>query len=186
MLYNFFIFFTLFLVQVNGYNFYKKCEFKTLHINEPKFFCDMDDDDIIAMSKKYDIPYKKRNIFKIKEDLYKIYMKNKKIYVIDIDNTICKTNKSNYINSIPYYHIINSFNKLYEHGHELHYWTARGSNSGKDWSDFTLRQMNIWGVKYNTLNIGKMHYDLWIDDKTVHIDDWIPNVDDLDYKNNKK
>ena len=59
------------------------------------------------------------------------YMKHKKVYVIDIDNTICKSKKSNYINSIPYYHIINSFNQLYEDGHELYYWTARGAISGR-------------------------------------------------------
>ena len=75
------------------------------------------------------------------------------------------------------------FNKLYEEGNEVHYWTARGAVSGKDWSDFTLRQMKIWGVKYSSLNIGKMHYDLWIDDKAMNIDDWIPNLDDLKYNN---
>ena len=170
------LFFILSLVHVSGYNFYKNCFFKTIHTNEPKIFQNMEHDDIVAMSKKYDIPYEKRNPWKIKEDLYKIYMKHKKIYVIDIDNTICKSNKSDYINSIPYYHIINSFNKLYEHGHELHYWTARGAVSGKDWSDFTLKQMKIWGVEYNSLNMGKLHYDLWIDDKAINIDDWVPNL----------
>ena len=97
------LFFILSLVHVNGYNFYKNCLFKTIHTNEPKIFQNMEHDDIIAMSKKYDIPYEKRNIWKIKEELYKIYMKHKKIYVIDIDNTICKSKTSNYIDSIPYY-----------------------------------------------------------------------------------
>ena len=186
MLYNIFIFISLFFVKADGYNFYKKCNFKTLHVNEPKIFENMDNEDIIAMSKRYNIPYKNRNIFKLKEDLYKTYMKNKKTYIIDIDNTICKSKDSNYVNSIPYYHIINSLNKLYEGGHELHYWTSRGTNSGKDWSDFTIRQMNMWGVKYSTLNIGNIHYDLWIDDKTIHIDDFIPNIYDLDSKKYKK
>tara|TARA_B100001287_G_C22624006_1_gene501564 strand:- start:15 stop:560 length:546 start_codon:yes stop_codon:yes gene_type:complete len=175
------LFFILSLVHVNGYNFYKNCLFKTLHVNEPKIFQNMDHDDIIAMSKKYDIPYENQNPWKIKEDLYKIYMKHKKIYVIDIDNTICKSRTSNYIDSIPHYDIINSFNKLYEHGHELHYWTARGSVSGKDWSDFTLRQMKMWGVKYSTLNIGKLHYDIWVDDKAINIDDWILDIDEIYY-----
>tara|TARA_B100000963_G_C22633179_1_gene676094 strand:- start:4144 stop:4704 length:561 start_codon:yes stop_codon:yes gene_type:complete len=186
MLNKIFIFFTLFLVKIQGYNFYKKCEFKTLHINEPQIFNNMNNNDIISMSKKYGVSYEKQNILNLKKKLYEMYMKNKKIYIIDIDNTICKSKKSNYINSIPYHHIINSFNKLYEQGHQLHYWTARGSNSGKDWSDFTLRQMKIWGVKYNTLNIGKIHYNLWIDDKAIHIDDWIPNVEELNNKKYKK
>ena len=109
MLYNIFIFISLLFVKASGYNFYKRCNFKTLHINEPKIFENMDNDDVIAMSKKYNIYYKNRNIFKLKEDLYKIYMKNKKTYIIDIDNTICKSRDSNYLNSIPYYHIINRF-----------------------------------------------------------------------------
>ena len=155
-----------------GYDFYKNCNFKRIHVNEPKLFEKLDKNDIIAMSKKYNIPYEKRNIWNVKEDLYNRYMKNKKIYIIDIDNTICKTPKSEYINSIPNYEIINSFNQLFEDGHEVHYWTARGSVSKKNWTDFTYRQMKIWGVKYNTLNIGKIHYDHWIDDKAIDIKDW--------------
>ena len=82
MLYKIFIFLSFIFVKTSGYNFYKRCDFKTLHINEPKIFENMDDDDIIAMSKRYDIPYKKRNIFKVKEDLYKIYMKIKKYILL--------------------------------------------------------------------------------------------------------
>lgn len=171
------LFFILFNKFVSGYDFYKKCNFNRIHINEPKIFENMDKDDIIAMSKRYNIPYEKRNIWSVKEDLYKLYMKNKKIYVIDIDKTICQTPKSEYINSIPDYGIINSFNELFEDGHELHYWTARGSVSNKNWADFTYRQMKIWGVKYNTLNIGKLHYDYWIDDKAININDWYYDSD---------
>lgn len=174
-----FIFFLLFSNLVNSYDFYRKCNFKRIHVNEPKLFENMDKDDIIAMSKKYDIPYDKRNMWSVKEELYKLYMKNKKIYVIDIDNTICQTPKSEYIHSIPDYGIINSFNQLFEDGHELHYWTARGSVSNKNWTDFTYRQMKMWGVKYNTLNIGKFHYDYWIDDKAINIDDWYYDSDNI-------
>lgn len=177
-----FIVFLLFSNLVNGYDFYKKCNFKRIHVNEPKIFENMDKNDIVLMSKKYNIPYEKRNIWSVKEDIYKLYMKTKKIYIIDIDNTICQTPKSEYINSIPDYETINSFNQLFEDGHEIHYWTARGSVSNKDLSDFTYRQMKIWGVKYNTLNIGKMHYDYWIDDKAINIDDWYRPNNDISYE----
>ena len=42
--------------------------------------------------------------------------------------------------------------------------------------------MKIWGVKYNTLNIGKMHYDYWIDDKAINIDDWYRPNNDISYE----
>ena len=44
-------------------------------------------------------------------------MENKKIYFIDIDNTICKTKNSNYIHSIPDNMICN-LNKLYYSGND--------------------------------------------------------------------
>ena len=75
--------FLLFSKFVSGYDFYKKCNFKRIHINEPKIFENMDKDDIIAMSKRYNIPYEKRNIWMVKK-IYINFMKNKKIYVIDI------------------------------------------------------------------------------------------------------
>lgn len=168
--------FILLFVHSYGYDFYKNCNFKRIHINEPKIFENMDKNDIIALSRKYNIKYEKRNIWNVKEDIYQLYMKNKKVYIIDIDNTICETPKSEYINSIPNYGIINSFNQLFEDGHEIHYWTARGSVSNKNWTDFTYRQMKIWGVKYNTLNIGKIHYDYWIDDKAIDIKDWYDDI----------
>ena len=39
--------------------------------------------------------------------------------------------------------------------------------------------MKMWGVKYNTLNIGKFHYDYWIDDKAINIDDWYYDSDNI-------
>ena len=91
-----------------------------------------------------------------------------KTYVIDIDGTICKTSGSNYENSVPYDCRIQLYNDLYEQGHEIHYLTARGSVSGKKWDEFTYKQLKSWGVKYDSLSIGKLHYDVWIDDKCIN------------------
>ena len=66
---------------------------------------------------------------------------------------------------------IKILNKLYEDGNEINYWTARGAMSGQNWDDFTINQLNRWNVKYTTINMDKPHYDLWIDDKTIHIND---------------
>ena len=97
--------------------------------------------------------------------------KDHKILLIDIDNTICRTDKSNYLWSLPIYEHINRFNEIYECGHEVNYWTARGAVSGENWDDFTIKQLNFWNVKYDNLLMGKPHYDIWIDDKAINIED---------------
>ena len=93
---------------------------------------------------------------------------DKKIYIVDIDGTICTKTKSDYCNSTPIYKNIDYFNSLYNKGHEIHYWTARGALSGIIWDEITVNQLKSWGVCYNTINMGKPHYDLWIDDKAIN------------------
>ena len=73
-----------------------------------------------------------------------------KIYV-DIDNTICNTEGSDYLNSTPRYDQIEKINKLFNEGNNITYWTARGGNSGKDWSHLTVRQLKEWNCKYHNL-----------------------------------
>ena len=43
----------------------------------------------------------------------------KKIFCFDIDNVICKTNKSNYKKSKPIPEVINLINKLYMKKHKI-------------------------------------------------------------------
>ena len=40
--------------------------------------------------------------------------------------------------------------------------------SGADWFQFTLEQLDGWGVKYHGVKLGKPHYDLFIDDKNIN------------------
>lgn len=95
--------------------------------------------------------------------------------LIDIDNTICETESSDYLNSTPCKSLIEHFNNLYDKGSHITYYTARGGNSGKDWTYVTANQLNEWGVKYNKLMMHKPSYDLWIDDKCINIEDYIKN-----------
>lgn len=93
------------------------------------------------------------------------------IYYIDIDNTICYTkidnNISDYINSIPDLKRIDHINQLYDQGHTIIYWTARGSRSGQDYSELTIDQLNAWGCKRHEIKFGKPVYDVWVDDKSI-------------------
>jgi len=97
-------------------------------------------------------------------------------YMVDIDGTICYNNNSKYEISEPDLDRIAHFNKLYDEGNEIHYWTARGANSGKDWQDFTVKQLGEWGVKYTSIRFGKPHYDIWIDDKAQNDKDYFKTI----------
>ena len=95
------------------------------------------------------------------------------IIYIDIDETICRSpNKLDYTLSSPIRENIEKANKLYEEGHNIVYWTARGMSSGIDWKDVTKKQFKEWGVKYHELKFGKPVYDLFIDDKNMNTIDW--------------
>lgn len=94
-----------------------------------------------------------------------------KIYV-DIDNTICKTEGSDYPNSTPNPKNIAKINQLFREGHEIIYWTARGGHSGKDWTELTTKQLKEWDCLYDELICNeKPSYDLLICDKSKRIEE---------------
>jgi hypothetical protein len=90
------------------------------------------------------------------------------IIYVDIDNTITKTNGCDYQNCEPIVQYIEKINKLYDDGHHIVYWTARGVGSGTDYYDLTKEQLNLWNCKYHELRCDKPVYDLFIDDKTLN------------------
>ncbi len=93
------------------------------------------------------------------------------IYMVDIDETICFTptrdGMRDYENCIPFPFRIAEINKLYDAGHTIKYWTARGSGSGLDWTELTNKQLIQWGCKFHELRLGKPSYDVWIDDRAI-------------------
>lgn len=88
------------------------------------------------------------------------------VYYIDVDNTIAFTKLNDYKNAQPNLEAIAKCNFLYNSGHTINIWTARGSTSGIDWREVTAQQLKDWGVKYHKLIMGKPSYDVFIDDKT--------------------
>ena len=95
------------------------------------------------------------------------------IIYIDIDETICNSpDKPDYTTSTPIVANIEKANKLYEEGNTIIYWTARGTQTGIDWTDVTRKQFSDWGVKYHDLKFGKPYYDLFIDDKNINTLNW--------------
>jgi hypothetical protein len=95
-----------------------------------------------------------------------------KVIYVDIDETICITPESRkYEDAEPIYKNIQKINQLYYEGNTIVYWTARGSRKQVNWYDLTKLQLDSWGVKYHELRVDKPYYDLFIDDKTIQIDE---------------
>jgi hypothetical protein len=95
------------------------------------------------------------------------------VIYIDIDETICHSpNVPDYTISHPIVENIEKANALYDEGHTIVYWTARGTKTGIDWREQTENQFKEWGVKYHDLKFGKPNYDIFIDDKNMNTNDW--------------
>lgn len=94
-----------------------------------------------------------------------------KIIYIDIDETICNTPKNrDYFQAVPIQENIEKINNLYEEGNTIVYWTSRGSRKQINWYTLTKSQLDLWGAKYHELRVDKPYYDLFIDDKTLRIE----------------
>lgn len=93
------------------------------------------------------------------------------VIYVDIDETICQSPEDrDYSKASPIEKNIKKINELYYNGNTIIYWTARGTGSGIDWTDVTLKQFKKWKVKFHELKFGKPIYDLFIDDKNISSD----------------
>lgn len=110
-------------------------------------------------------------------------MNKLKTIAFDLDDVICSRSteyehlgidKYNYC--FPDNDIIKLINSLYEDGHRIIVYTARGMSQCKGnvdkiyelLYDKTVNDLNSWGVKYHSLVMGKIHYDILIDDKCIN------------------
>ena len=111
-----------------------------------------------------------------------------KTYCVDIDGTICSpTVGRDYHTAKPWKNRIRAINKLYDDGHKIIYFTARGmgrfagdpnaaSKASAILFDLTKQQLDDWGVKYHELIMGKPHADLFIDDKGINCDEFFNTI----------
>lgn len=96
------------------------------------------------------------------------------VYVFDIDGTICTlVENAQYQNAEPIKKRIEKVNELFRTGHIIKLFTARGSETGIDWTKKTKLQLKEWSVSYHELIMNrKPHGDLFIDDKAINADDF--------------
>lgn len=90
--------------------------------------------------------------------------------VVDVDGVVASLTPGNdYTLSQPLSSTIDKINRLYDRGHRIIMFTARGSATGIDWSQVTRDQFARWGLKYHELHFGKPAGDYYIDDRLISL-----------------
>ena len=107
-------------------------------------------------------------------------MRNRTI-AFDLDDVLCyRTSEegrvSKYHSCVPIEGMIRIVNRCYDEGYTIVIYTARGMTGFRgnvidieaNLYELTHNQLIDWGVKFHQLVMGKIHYDLLIDDKAVN------------------
>lgn len=95
---------------------------------------------------------------------------SRRVYCFDIDGVIASlTHGNDYALAKPLTEHIALVNQLYNCGHDVVLFTARGTKTGKDWGDVTKGQLRAWGVKHTHLQFGKPAADFYVDDRMITI-----------------
>ena len=110
-------------------------------------------------------------------------MSKQKTIAFDLDDVLCLRPKGyenlgpeKYNYCYPIEENIQLVNSLYNDGYKIVIYTARGMSQFKGnvaliYSKLyskTIQQLNDWGLKYDQLVMGKIHYDLLVDDKVLN------------------
>ncbi len=102
-----------------------------------------------------------------------------------MDGVICNNTYGDYDNAKPYKDVISKINSIYEDGNYVLIYTSRymGKLNGDTTKvvDFgyekTKKQLDMWGLKYNKIQLGKPEYDVIIDDKSLFYNsNWINQI----------
>lgn len=110
-------------------------------------------------------------------------MSKQKIIAFDLDDVLCHRSNQfenlgplKYSYCIPNKKMIELVNSLYDDGHKIVIYTARGMTQfngnvieiyGQLYTK-TLNNLDEWGLKYHQLVMGKIHYDVLVDDKVLN------------------
>lgn len=119
----------------------------------------------------------------------------KKILAFDLDDVICfrdkkyeKLGPKKYNHCIPNNEIIKFINKLYNtKKYKITIYTARGMTQfrgdlikiKKIIGPITKSSLDKWGLQYDELIFGKIHYDFLLDDKSFNFDTKNHNINEI-------
>jgi capsule biosynthesis phosphatase len=108
----------------------------------------------------------------------------KQTFIMDIDGTICQAHldesgKYDYVNADPFQQVIDKVNQLYEDGHTIILFTARGMRTHKGnvkkIKELVLPVLEDWlkrhEVKYHEIQVGKPWgpHPIYVDDRCLSI-----------------
>lgn len=105
----------------------------------------------------------------------------KKKYCFDLDGVICNNTWGDYEKAVPFKEAISKINKLFDEDNYIIIFTARymGKFNGNIKQvynygyDSTFKQLKSWNLKFNKLVMGKVEYDIFVDDKNLNYPvDW--------------
>ena len=90
---------------------------------------------------------------------------------VDFDGTICFTEFNNGAYDIIEFNkaLILTVNKLYDEGHKIIIYTARHW----DKMSMTMEQVQLSGIKFNLLTMGKPVADFYIDDRALKPEEFV-------------
>lgn len=102
-------------------------------------------------------------------------------FAFDLDGVIATlVPDDDYRLAEPHSSVVALVNRLHEAGNRVVIHTARGSQSGRDWSATTLEQLHRWGVRHDELRFGKPAADFYVDDRAIPLGTlvaWIASCD---------
>ena len=106
-----------------------------------------------------------------------------KVIAFDLDDVLCYRpshinllGPEKYLSCLPIQSNIDLVNNLYLRGFVIIIYTARGmtffngdvSRIYSELYNLTFNQLTHWSIKFTQLVMGKIHYDLFIDDKAMN------------------
>jgi len=96
-------------------------------------------------------------------------------WCLDIDNTLVRTEGSDYKNSTPIPEAVAKVQEYRRRGDHIIIMTARGASSKKDWREFTRKQLLEFGIPFDQLIVGLKPggVDFFVDDKAINALDWL-------------
>lgn len=119
---------------------------------------------------------------------------NNKTIAVDLDDTICTRptdlehlGPNKYKHCEPIIEMVELVNSLYDKGHTIYIYTARGMTQYNGdlikihhhIYQMTLDSLEKWGVKHHGLFLGKIVYDYFIDDKAMSLNEGIKKLKEM-------
>lgn len=100
------------------------------------------------------------------------------VYCFDLDNTLCQADcfagAHRYMDAVPFVERIDVVNRLYDQGHIILIDTCRGSGSGVNWFQDTLKQLVGWGLRFHALRTAA---DCYVNDKATKAQEFFNSLD---------